>query len=120
MQTSKPAATRALKLAASLLAVALIMALIPACGQSAGSPQQETTTQPSSGYPVTVEDSVGREVRIGERPDSIASMAPSVTETLFEVGAGDRVTGVTTADDYPPEVREIETVGDYQIGRAHV
>lgn len=112
MQTSKPATTRALKLAASLLAVALI----PACGQSAGSPQEETTTatQASPGYPITVEDSVGREVQIDERPDSIASMAPSVTETLFEVGAGERVTGVTTADDYPPEVKEIETVGDYR------
>lgn len=112
MHTEKLAASRALKLAASLL----IVVLIPACGQSSGSSPQETTeaTQASSGYPVTVEDSVGREVEIDERPQNIASMAPSVTETLFEVGAGERVSGVTTADDYPPEVEEIETIGDYR------
>lgn len=112
MHRNRLLATRALKLAASLLAVVLI----PACGQSADSSREQTTatTQASSGYPVTVEDSVGREVEIDERPDSIASMAPSVTETLFEVGAGDRVSGVTTADDYPPEVEEIETIGDYR------
>ena len=41
-------------------------------------------------------------------------MAPSVTETLFAVGAGRRLVGVTTADDYPPEVESIEEVGDYR------
>lgn len=113
MHTERRAISRILKLAASLLTVALI----PACGQTPGNAQQETTktAQASSGvYPITVEDSVGREVGIDERPESIASMAPSVTETLFEVGAGERVSGVTTADDYPPEVKEIETVGDYR------
>jgi iron complex transport system substrate-binding protein len=68
----------------------------------------------SGAYPVTVTDSVGREVEISEEPGRIASMAPSITETLFAVGAGDRVVGVTTADDYPEEVQEIEKIGDFQ------
>jgi len=60
-----------------------------------------------------VKDSLGREVEIVEEPQDLVSMAPSVTETLFAVGAGDRVVGVTDADDYPREVEEIEVAGDF-------
>jgi iron complex transport system substrate-binding protein len=35
----------------------------------------------------------------------IVSLLPSVTETLFAVGAGDRVVGVTFECDHPPEAR---------------
>ena len=34
----------------------------------------------------------------------IVSLTPSITETLFALGAGDRVVGVTDTCDYPPEV----------------
>jgi iron complex transport system substrate-binding protein len=64
-------------------------------------------------YPLTVKDSLGREVKIEEEPERIVSMAPSVTETLFAVGAGDRVVGVTSADDYPPEAKRIAVAGDF-------
>lgn len=40
-------------------------------------------------------------------------MAPSVTETIFAVGAGERLEGVTTVDDYPKQVEEIEKIGDF-------
>ncbi|MCK4733714.1 MAG: PQQ-binding-like beta-propeller repeat protein, partial [Methanophagales archaeon] len=49
----------------------------------------------------------------------IISMAPSCTEILFAVGAGDRVVGVTEYCNYPPEVidkvnnEEIEVIGGY-------
>lgn len=62
---------------------------------------------------MTITDDAEREVVIEEEPQEIASMAPSVTETLFAVGADERVVGVTTSDNYPEEVTEIEKVGDY-------
>jgi iron complex transport system substrate-binding protein len=68
----------------------------------------------AAGYPVEITDSLGREVTIDSEPENIASMAPSVTETLFAVGAGEKVVGVTTADTYPEEVEEIEKIGDFQ------
>ncbi len=43
----------------------------------------------------------------------IISMAPSITETLFALGAGDRVVGVTRFCNYPPEAREKEQVGGF-------
>lgn len=36
----------------------------------------------------------------------ICSMLPSATETLFELGVGDSVLGVTFECDYPPEARQ--------------
>jgi iron complex transport system substrate-binding protein len=41
----------------------------------------------------------------------IVSMAPSITETLFALGLGDRVIGVTRFCNYPPEVRGRPRVG---------
>jgi iron complex transport system substrate-binding protein len=43
----------------------------------------------------------------------IVSLAPSVTEILFELGLGDRLVGVTRYCRYPPEAREKTLVGGY-------
>jgi iron complex transport system substrate-binding protein len=50
------------------------------------------------------------------RPQScqrIVSMAPSITETLFALGLGDRVVGVTQFCNYPPEAQKLPKVGGY-------
>lgn len=106
----------------SVLLIVFILAFATACGQSS----EEGATSGSSGggttvaatFPVTVEDDLGRTVEIKQKPDRIGSLAPSVTETLFAVGAGDRVAGVTTADDYPQQVQSIEKIGDYRQANA--
>lgn len=46
-------------------------------------------------------------------PQRIVSLAPSVTETLFALGAGDRLVGVTTYCDFPPEARKIPKIGSF-------
>ena len=56
-------------------------------------------------------DGVGRKVKVPEFPRRIVSLAPSVTETLFALGSGDRVVGVTQFCDYPPEARTRPRVG---------
>jgi iron complex transport system substrate-binding protein len=43
----------------------------------------------------------------------IVSLAPSVTETLFALGAGDEVVGVSQYCDYPPSVRQLPRVGSF-------
>ncbi|MBN1630138.1 MAG: ABC transporter substrate-binding protein [Thermoleophilia bacterium] len=73
-----------------------------------------TEAQPAEGtFPVTVTDDNGNSVTIETRPERIVSAAPSNTETLFALGAGERVVGVTSLDDYPPEAATVEKVGDY-------
>ncbi len=49
----------------------------------------------------------------GERPSRIISMAPSITEVLFAVGAGSQVAGVTRYCDYPPAASDRPQVGGY-------
>jgi iron complex transport system substrate-binding protein len=43
----------------------------------------------------------------------IVSLAPSVTETLFALGAGSEVVGVSQYCDYPPQARELPRVGSF-------
>lgn len=64
-------------------------------------------------YPFEITDDMGRKVSIGARPEKIVSLAPANTEILFAIGAGDRVLGVTSYDDYPAEVKNLEVVGDF-------
>lgn len=60
----------------------------------------------------TVTDELGRAVQVPAQPQRIVSLAPSITEILFALGAGDRVAGVTSYCDYPPEARQKPPVGD--------
>lgn len=61
--------------------------------------------------PIEVKDETGRVVRIPQPVRRIVSLAPSVTETLFALGAGDRLVGDTDFCDYPAEAKEKPHVG---------
>jgi len=54
-------------------------------------------------------------LRIAKKPERIVSMAPSSTEILFAVGAGDSVVGVTSFCNYPPEVEDKVNNGDIAV-----
>jgi iron complex transport system substrate-binding protein len=44
-------------------------------------------------------------------PARVVSLAPSLTEMMFAIGEGDRVVGVTSYCDYPPDVTNLPKVG---------
>ena len=46
-------------------------------------------------------------------PQRIVSLAPSVTETLFALGFGNRLVGVTTYCDYPAEALKLPKIGGF-------
>lgn len=96
--------------------VALALALTAATGCSAPSAEKPAAPAPVAekpAFPVTITDDTSRTVTIAAEPQRIVSLAPGNTEMLFAIGAGDRVVGVTTYDDYPAEVTKIAKVGDF-------
>lgn len=60
-------------------------------------------------------DDYGRTIKLDEIPKRIVSTAPTPTEILFAVGAGDLVVGVDDYSDYPAEVANITKVGSYTL-----
>ena len=60
---------------------------------------------------VEFHDDLGRLVRMRAAPERIVSLAPSLTETVFALGLGGRLAGVTDYCDYPPEARTRARVG---------
>ena len=44
------------------------------------------------------------------RPQRIISLIPAVTEILFAIGAGPQVVAVSSFDEYPPEVKNLQRV----------
>jgi iron complex transport system substrate-binding protein len=47
------------------------------------------------------------------QPRRVVSLAPSVTETLFALGFGNRLVGVTMSCDYPEAARKIPKIGGF-------
>ena len=64
-------------------------------------------------FPLTVIDDEGTEVTIEAYPERIISLSPASTETVFTLGAGDRLVGGTDYDDYPPEAVDVTDVATY-------
>ncbi len=46
-------------------------------------------------------------------PQRIISLAPSVTETVFALGFGNRLVGVTTYCDYPADAQKLPKIGGF-------
>jgi len=60
---------------------------------------------------VEIVDDMGRKITFDKSPTRIISLAPSVTEMLFAIGAGDHIVGVTNYCDYPQEVKFKTRIG---------
>lgn len=62
--------------------------------------------------PRTFLDDTGRKVYLAKSPQRIVSLAPSITEMLYALGADKLVVGVTEFCDYPPAAKTKPQVGD--------
>ena len=87
-----------------LAALTVSTALLAGACSSSTSDAPATTAASDGSFPVTVfpvpTDS-GTDITIESRPQSIVSLSPSATETLWAVGAGDQVKAVDNQSDYP-------------------
>lgn len=59
----------------------------------------------------TVRDELGRDVITPDTPTRIVCLAPSITDTVFALGAGQRIVGITDYTKYPPEAASKPSVG---------
>lgn len=66
---------------------------------------------PSAQAGPTVTDDLGRRVSLPHPPRRVISLAPSVTEILYAVGAQDKLVGDTAYCDYPPAAKAKPHVG---------
>jgi iron complex transport system substrate-binding protein len=92
-----------------LLAAGAVCAGCRRQNQSSSDPHTATRT---SEFPRTLTDARGQAITLKAPPQRIVSLIPSETEVLYALGAGDRIVAVTTADDYPPEVKRKPTIGN--------
>jgi iron complex transport system substrate-binding protein len=74
-------------------------------------PHSRVQVPPGSAGLLCVTDETGRVVAVPQPVRRIVSLAPNLTETLFALGLGDRVVGVTDYCDYPPEAAAREHIG---------
>lgn len=61
--------------------------------------------------PQTFIDDLERKIFLAKPPTRIVSLAPNITETLFAIGVGEKIVGVTTSCDYPAEAMKKPKVG---------
>ncbi len=60
---------------------------------------------------IEVYDDLNRKIQLDNPPNRIVSLAPSITETLFFLGLGDKVVGVTRYCNFPPEAQTKTIIG---------
>src|SRR4030042_1765298 len=111
------------KLGVVLLGAALLAGALTACSQSTESTTPASTSTPAvtqthtptpTPTSFTITDYFGRIVTINNsHPQRIISLAPSNTEILCALGLGDRIAGVTSYCNYPPEATTKPSIGDY-------
>ncbi|GAB4459398.1 MAG: cobalamin-binding protein [Armatimonadaceae bacterium] len=58
-------------------------------------------------------DDLGRVHSFPAPARRIISLSPAIAENLFAIGAGSRVVGVTSVDDYPAPVQKLPRIGDF-------
>jgi iron complex transport system substrate-binding protein len=79
------------------------------------SPQPSAVEQHPGQIPaerVTYTDGIGRQIELPRHPQRIISLAPSITETLYLLGAQDRLIGDTIQCTWPEDAKHKPKMGD--------
>ena len=101
------------------LALAISLAMV-GCGSATATPTAVPTSVPTStlpaatatAAPISLTDSLGRQVTLAGPARHVVSLAASNTEILFALGAGSAVAGRDDYSDYPAQATQIPSIGN--------
>lgn len=85
--------------------LAIIIAGVPTLAGCSEPTQQNLSS--------TYTDDIGRTVQIQGIPQRLISLSPSNTEMIYALGLQDKLVGVTSYDNYPPDVKNKTVVSEY-------
>ena len=105
------------KIFAGLIVLMIVGATLSACAPtpapSAVKPTSVPATAATAAFPLTLTDDANRSVTLKAAPQRIVSLAPSNTETIYALGKGAFVVGVTEYCDYPAEAKAEPKIGGF-------
>lgn len=104
------------------LLLTLLITLLTACAPQATATVAPVATEivvteaPATEIPtdvpaMTYVDGLGREIILNGPAQRVISLAPSLTEVLFAIGAGAQVVGRDDLSDFPAEVANVASIG---------
>jgi len=86
-------------------------AVPPTLAPTATTVPTEAPTEVPTAAPITLTDSLGREVTLAKPAEHIVTLAPSDTEILNALGALAKLVGRDDFSDFPPEVASVPSIG---------
>jgi iron complex transport system substrate-binding protein len=103
--------TERLKMKRQLLLITILITLFLAgCGTSPTAPAP-TALPTAAASPMEIIDGLNRKVILPAPAKRVISMAPSNTETLFAIGAGEQMIGRDSFSDFPVEAKSLTDIG---------
>jgi len=95
-----------------LASILVPLLFLVSCGATAVAPAPTASPSPSAAaYPLTVVDDRGKSLTLTAAPTRIVSFAPSATEIVFALGAGDRIIATDDFSDFPAEAKTLPKLG---------
>jgi iron complex transport system substrate-binding protein len=99
--------------------ILLLTIFLAACGSPAAvalpEPEVDVLIATATATPdptITLNDGLSRTITLAGPAQRIISLAPSNTEILYALGAGDQVIGRDSASDFPAEALDLPSIGD--------
>jgi iron complex transport system substrate-binding protein len=102
-----PAATQAPATAAPAATPSAVASTPP----ETAAPGESESAGPSAAAAIELVDGLGRTVTLDGPAERIVSLAPSNTEILYAIGAGEQVVGRDDLSDFPAEAQQATSVG---------
>jgi len=90
----------------TLITALLLLAFAAACTPSANTPPA-----PATATPIHFVDGLKRTIDLEQPAQRVVSLAPSLTEILFAVGAGSQVIGRDSFANFPANVKDLPDIG---------